>query len=227
MASELDEMRLSLSQIRKNKARRLLLCLCIDKSTSMSMDQRMSTVNQGIEAFLQRIQDDLTAKDAIEVCLITFGEGAELLHDFGPLQRDWWSGRPLRATDSRSEMGAGVLLALEQMKQRKQLLTDLGISCFRPWLFLISDGAATDIERCRQAGARVKELLQADKLRVKCVGISETLEDMRIMREFTLNGQVDQMDSLELVEFFEMLSRSVSAASRQSIQRGELEKNWV
>ena len=218
----LEVQRLRMDQIVRNRARRLLLCLCVDASASMSLDGRISAVNREIDAFLQNMERTATTRDAVEVCVVTFGDEVEVRCEFGPLSEARRANRAIRASGSRSELGAGVLLALDQLRRRQDLLTEMGISCYRPWLILISDGAATDIQRCQEAGGQVKDLLRQDRLRVKCLSLSQEPEHMRALREFTPSGQVDQVDSLEMTEFFGMLSRSVSRASRQSIQRGEL-----
>ena len=37
-------------------------------------------------------------------------------------------------------MGAAINLALDKLEERKQIYQQAGISYFRPWVFLITDG---------------------------------------------------------------------------------------
>ena len=43
------------------------------------------------------------------------------------------------------------------------------------------------------------------------------------LKDFTLDGQVDQLEDLKIMDFFSMLSRSVSQASQASIMAGDAE----
>ena len=62
--SRFDEMRLEYSQIAKNKAIRLVICLCVDASASMMKENRMQTVNREIGAFLQKMYHNKADFDA-------------------------------------------------------------------------------------------------------------------------------------------------------------------
>lgn len=223
--SKFDEMRLEYSQIAKNKAIRLVICLCVDASASMMKENRMQTVNREIGAFLQKMYEGATSRDAVEVCVISFGDQTKVMCDFGPMSEAIRANREIRATGARTELGDGVMTALDCLDKRLALLSELGASYYKPWLILISDGEATDTARCKEAGREVRRRLQERKLKVKCLSLcdAENRGAVRTLREFTLDNQVDQVDSLEMAEFFEMLSRSVTRASGQSIQTGEFE----
>lgn len=223
MASEMDKLRVRMDQIANNRTRRQLICLCVDASISMSMHQRMSTVNREIGAFLQNMYNNATARDAVEVCIITFGDKTELVCDYQPLAEALHTCQPIQPTGSRTELGAGVLLALERLEARLQLLTELGVSYYRPYLIIISDDDATDALRCEEAAKRVRQALRENSLEVRCLSFSDEDSASRALQTFTLDRRVDRVNSLEMTNFFEMLSRSVSAASRRSVQRGELD----
>ena len=223
--SKYDELRLQYDQIAQNKAKRLVLCICVDASASMTLQQRMSTVNREIGTFLQNMYNNATARDAVEVCIIAFGDQIKVMCDFGSLTEAIRANRDIKATGARTELGAGVLKALDRLDNRLQLLTDLGAPFYKPWLILISDGEATDAARCKEAAKKVRERLSRQQLKVKCLSLGDegNAGAQRTLREFTLDGEVDRVNSLEMTEFFEMLSRSVSRASQQSIQTGEFE----
>lgn len=223
--SKYDDMRLQYDQIARNKAVRLVLCICVDASESMRMQQRMRKVNRGIEEFLQNMYQNATARDAVEVCVVAFGDRTRVMCDFGPLTEAIQANREIEATGARTEMGDGVLTALDRLDRRLKLLTDLGAPYYKPWLILISDGEATDMARCREAGREVRERVLRQTLKVKCLSLGDegNREAVRTLRDFTADGAVDCISSLEVTDFFEMLSRSVSRASQQSIQTGEFD----
>lgn len=219
----LDGLRLNSDQLVQNKARRTLICLCVDASASMSRDERIETVDHGIRKFLNDMNGDVLARDGLEVCLVAFGNGAEVKCEFGPLEKTVRTDWSIEPTGSLSELGAGVQTALKCLDDRLNRLSRAKASYYVPWLILISDGEATDKACCERAGEEVRQRIRAGSLKVKCLKLGDGDDGVAALRKFTPDGQVERMDALQMVEFFSMLSRSVSSASRQSIQRGELD----
>lgn len=210
-------------QVARYRGRRNLICLCVDASASMSRDDRMETVNREIDRFLKRMRDDPYAKDGLEVCMVAFGNGAEVKCGFGPLDKAIRANRTVEPTASLSELGAGVELALDVLKQRVEYLSKgLRSGSYTPWLILISDGEATDVKRCKEQGGKVQERIRAGKLKVKCLSFDGGEDKDNRLKLFTVDGVVEQVDRLRVEDFFDLLSRSVSSASRQSIQQGGL-----
>lgn len=223
IVKKLDEMRLNSDQLSQNKALRTLICLCVDASASMSRDERIETVDREIRKFLNDMNGDFLVRDGLEVCLVAFGNGAEVKCEFGRLEkavRATWSIEP---TGSLSELGAGVQTALKCLDDRLDRLSRARAPYYHPWLILISDGEATDKACCEKAGEEVRRRIRAGSLKVKCLKLGDGDDGITTLRKFTPDGQVEKMDALQMVDFFSMLSRSVSSASRQSVQRGALE----
>ena len=54
-------------------------------------------------------------------------------------------------------MGEALDLGLDQLTARKQSYKTAGLEYFRPWLFVITDGAPTDGQRFEAAAARANE----------------------------------------------------------------------
>src|SRR5262249_57102349 len=66
-------------------------------------------------------------------------------------------------------MGAALDLALDQLDQQKQAYKEAGLEYYRPWMFVLTDGAPTDRDVFRTAAARVRQA-EAER-RVSVVGI--------------------------------------------------------
>ena len=41
-------------------------------------------------------------------------------------------------------MGEGINLAIDMVKERNRFYNSMGTPCFKPWIFMITDGAPTD-----------------------------------------------------------------------------------
>ena len=217
---ELNELVLRDQELSRNKSKRILMCLCIDSSASMARSGAIDEVRQGIDTFFARTNDDTLARDAADICIILFGDEAELVCDYGPLERTMAELRahPIRATGARTMLAAGVNLALERLEAHQRELAAINNNAYVPWLILISDGDSNETpEVVGEAAAKVQTLLKAGKLKTKCMNVGE---GSRNLKAFTIDGQVDTLGNLQVMDFFEMLSRSVSQTSKAVIENG-------
>ena len=60
-------------------------------------------------------------------------------------------------------------------------------------------------------------MLRARRLKTMCLNMGE---GSRSLNAFAENGSVGRLENLKVVDFFEMLSRSVSETSKQVIESG-------
>lgn len=215
--------RLRWDQLAQNRTRRFLVCLCVDASASMSIDGRMDTVNSELRNFLKKENRDSYVRDALELCLVSFGNGAQVKLQFGSLEEAAQADLTIQPTGSLSALGAGVRAALEQLDSRMKTLEGEKIACYRPLLILISDGEATDKRLCAELGREIRDRIRAETLHVNCLSFGGQSEGAGVLAQFTIDGKVSPVDRLRVMDFFDMLSRSLSQFSRQSLRRGELE----
>ena len=107
-------------------------------------------------------------------------------------------------------------MALKCIDQRLQELE--GHLYYLPWLIIISDGDATDPDVCKKVSEEVIGRQKNHKLKVKCLSMGE---GSRTLQQFLVNDKVDTLEDLKVMDFFSMLSRSVSSVSQESINHGE------
>ncbi len=154
----------------ENASHRLPICLCIDTSDSMmtvvrgagnrtgrtvevegktmyvvdSGETRMDDVNSGIRTFYRSIMDDDYAIDIIELSVVTFNEEANCEVNFIGMEKQPDLGNvSLEAHGNRSEIGKGVKLALEVIKNRVDEYIKAGVKYYRPWLIIMTDAEYT------------------------------------------------------------------------------------
>src|SRR5476651_414783 len=118
-------------------------CPCIlllDTSSSME-GAPIAALNAGLKTYKDELAADSLAAKRVEVALVTFGGEVSLVRDFGAVSE---FRPPLLQPTGDTPMGAAVTLALDLLQARKQLYKENAIQFYRPWVFLITDGAPTD-----------------------------------------------------------------------------------
>lgn len=211
-----------------NKSNRIIICFCIDCSGSMLRQGAMKKVNDGLVAFLKKTDNDILARDAADICIITFGDKASLVSNFGTPEEALrcLSTNPILPIGSGTVLAAGVNLALDHLAAHQAQLAAINNNAYIPWLIIISDGDATELpEKISAAADRVQSMLRSHDLKTMCLNIGNGNSSLPL---FTIDGKVGQLDNLRVTDFFDMLSRNVSQSSRAAIESGgpEFDRNW-
>lgn len=174
-------------------------------------DRAIDELNRGYDALREALAEDPLARKRTEVGVITFGGTAQMAVPFT-------EGRDLQpqtfTANGNTPMGAALELGLDQLLARKQSYKDAGLEYFRPWLFVITDGAPTDPDRFDAAAARVREVESRKGVTVFAVGVQGA--DMATLAKLSAARQPVMLKGLEFVEMFQWLSASMSIVSQSS-----------
>lgn len=213
-------MRLKHVNMANNKATRALICLCVDSSFSMA-GPRMKKVDDEISKFLQSMYNDRMARDSVEIALISFGDDIEVKCNFDSVADAIKASKSINATGKKTEMGYGVNKMLQLLDAHIQELDSVGNKYYKPWLVIISDGEATDDEECRVVSNDVIRRQKNGNLKVKCLNMDDEA-DIKSLQRFVLPGdQVEQIGTMASIEFFSLLSRSISTVSESYLPQKE------
>ena len=79
-------------------------------------------------------------------------------------------------------MGEAIVYALDLMEQRKETYKNNGVQYYRPWVFLITDGAPTD--SWQNAARRIREMEAQRRMLFFAVGVAGA--DMNKLRQIAL-----------------------------------------
>ncbi|MEE4357328.1 MAG: VWA domain-containing protein [Desulfococcaceae bacterium] len=209
-----EEMSVYLEQVEfdtSNPEPRCACILLIDVSYSMSGDP-IQQLNDGLLAFQKSLQADPLASMRVEVAIVSFGGVVKVEQDF--VTADQFQPRPL-STNGDTPMGEAINTALDMIRQRKATYKQNGVAYYRPWIFLITDGAPTDDE-WQSAAQRVKQEETGGAVAFFAVGVKgadmKTLEQIAVRQPVALKG-------LNFREMFVWLSQSLTSVSQS--QPGE------
>ena len=124
--------------------------LLLDVSGSMR-GHPIAELNAGLSTFKDELAADTLAMKRVEVGIVTFGPVQIAL----PFQSASSFYPPVLTVQGDTPMGAAIKEGLALVRQRKDEYRANGISYYRPWVFLITDGGPTD--EWQSAAAAVRE----------------------------------------------------------------------
>lgn len=196
----------------ENPAPRCPVVLLLDTSTSMS-GEPIRQLNQGITQFFEEIYADEVARFSVETSIISFGAGGvrKLLPFSGNVDLVT---PPRLEADGMTPMGEGLRLAMREIRERRAFYKRSGISSYKPWLVMMSDGGPND--DWAQAAAEAR--LQSDQGRLVYlgVGIGDGVEWDLYREILPENRPPKALDGLKFREFFAWLSDSLRSVSQSS-----------
>jgi uncharacterized protein YegL len=181
--------------------------LLLDTSSSMS-GQAIKQLNAGLKQFQQELASDPLGAKRVEVAIISFGP-VRVQQDF--ITADMFAA-PHLVTEGGTPMGEAIMEALDLIKLRKQQYQANGVAYYRPWVFLITDGAPTD-----EWAAAAKAVHAAEKAKALVffpVGVDGA--DFEVLGRLSPRAPI-KLRGLAFRELFQWLSNSLSGVSKSKV----------
>lgn len=150
-----EQITFATSDFASNPEPRCPCILLLDVSGSMS-GRPINELNAGLVTFRDELLADSLALKRVELGIVTFGP----VHVEQPFTSAANFFPPILFAQGDTPMGAAITKALDMVEERKREYRANGISYYRPWIFLITDGAPTD-----EWQAAANKVFQGKKIR--------------------------------------------------------------
>jgi uncharacterized protein YegL len=181
--------------------------LLLDTSGSMN-GAPIAALNEGLQTFKDGLAADPLASKRVEVAIVTFGGQVQVICDFTTMEGFQ---PPTLTASGQTPMGAAILQGVNLLRHRKDAYKAHGISYFRPWIFLITDGGPSDA--WAEAAAQVKQGELSKAFLFFSVGVEGA--NMDVLRQIATRQPL-MLKGLRFQDLFLWLSQSQAAVSRSN-----------
>lgn len=182
----------------------LACALLLDISDSMNENGAINSLNELIKRFKQQI--DPIIANCVDIAIITFSDKVEIISDFVPISQGVF--RELKAGGA-SEMAKGINVTIDLVKNRTKLYNESGTPCYRPRIFMITNGASTSTLSDMMSAA---ERIKMEENKGSCGSLTfwaVGMEGYDRKKLLSLTNKIVEIKSQDLLDFFEELSNYV------------------
>ena len=191
-----------------NPEPRCACLLLLDTSGSMR-GEPIAELNAGLVTLKDELMADTMAVQRVEIGVISFGP-IRVMSDFQ--SPDTWTPPHLQVTGD-TPMGAAIEQGLQMLDARKQVYKQSGITYYRPWVFLITDGGPTD--SWRHSASLVHAGDNDERKSFSFFAVAVQGANMEILAQISRREPL-KLQGLRFRDLFAWLSSSLGGVSRST-----------
>jgi uncharacterized protein YegL len=180
--------------------------LLLDNSMSMR-GRPIDELNNGLVVFHDELSADSLSSKRVEIAIVTFGPVKVELDFIGAQSFQ----PPHLSVAGDTPMGKAIETGLEMVRARKDIYRANGISYYRPWIFLITDGGPTD--SWQHAAQLIHQGEEAKAFSFYAVGVEDANID--ILKQIAVKDPL-KLNGLEFRKLFAWLSGSLKSVSKSN-----------
>jgi uncharacterized protein YegL len=183
--------------------------LVLDSSRSMA-GPAIAALNQALQILRAELGRNVLAGKRVELALVSFGLAVDVAQDFVTVDRFV---PPVLEARGETPLGAALIKALDLVTARTARYRAAGISYFRPWVFLITDGTpqGEPLDVLRQAVQRLQAAETNRKIVFFAVGVQDA--NMKLLAHLSTRP-VLKLHGLRFAELFTWLSVSIAQGAQ-------------
>jgi len=180
--------------------------LLLDRSSSMA-GAPIRELNAGLSMFREELLTDSLAMKRVEIAIVSFGP-VRIETDFCTASG---FAPPTLDAGGDTPMGEAIQQGLALLQQRKEVYKSSGILSYRPWVFLITDGAPTD--SWQGAAQLVHDGENQKSFAFFAVGVQSARMD--VLSQIAVRTPL-KLQGFKFREMFLWLSRSMRSVSQST-----------
>ncbi len=207
MSEQTEYVGFEASEFADNPEPRVPCVLLLDVSGSMS-GAPIQELNDGLVTLKDTLLADSLASRRAEIAIVTFGGVVDTQQDFVTIDRFH---PPTLISSGDTPMGRAIQTGIELVTSRKRIYQSNGISYYRPWIFLITDGSPTD--EWQTAAHLVRQGEESKSFAFFAVGVEDAKLD--ILAKISVRAPL-KLKGINFRELFLWLSQSMQSVSKSS-----------
>lgn len=187
--------------------RRLPVYLLLDCSGSMH-GERIEAVKQGVKSLVAELKGDPQALETAYISVITFSSTAK--QEAGLTELMLFKEPELKASGA-TMFGRALSLLMDCINTEVRKSTETQKGDWRPLVFILTDGAPSDVEDFKKCAEQLKHMKIANI--IACAAGADA--DTRYLKMITENVlMMNSLSSGDLAQFFAWVSGSIKMTSK-------------